>query len=91
MNISIRSVTGEFILEVDPSDTIAQVKQKIQEKRISAALDRIRLLHGEKILEDKKTILDYGIQLRRTTEFNFKIIQSDLDKDRNRPNAEYRS
>lgn len=83
MNIIIRSVTDEFILEVDPSDTIAQVKQKIQEKRISAALDRIRLLHGEKILEDKKTILDYGIQPGEVLNLILKLSNQILIKTAN--------
>lgn len=80
MNISIRSVTGEFILEVDPSDTIAQVKQKIQEKRFSVALDQIQLLHGEKILEDEKTILDYGIQREEQLNLFLKLSNQILIK-----------
>lgn len=61
MNIRIRNIIDEIVLEVDPSDTIEQVKQKIKEKRFDVPLDQIRLLYGGKLLKDDKTLLECDI------------------------------
>lgn len=51
---------------MDPSDTIRDVKNKIESKGEVVPLHHQRLVFGEKQLEDKRTLLDYGIQSKDT-------------------------
>lgn len=61
MQIFVRTLTGKTVtLEVDPSDTIENIKQKIQEKE-GITPDRQRLVYGARKLEDGRTLADYGI------------------------------
>ena len=60
--IHVETLTGETIsLEVVPSDTISNVKFKIQDME-GTPLNWQRLTLGGKYLEDDHTILDYKIQ-----------------------------
>ena len=57
----VRTPTGKTVtLEVDSSDTLENIKQKMQEKE-GIAPDRQRLVFGGRILEDGRTLADYGI------------------------------
>jgi uncharacterized ubiquitin-like protein YukD len=61
MQIFIRTITGYCLpLYVEQSDTIYNVKIKIQDKE-GTAYDAIRLLFGAKLLEDAQTLSDYCI------------------------------
>lgn len=72
MQIFVRLLTVRTtVLEVEPSDTIESVLEQLQSR--FALPDQLRILFGDRVLEDGRTLSDYNILKESTLDLSLPL------------------
>lgn len=86
MQIFIRTLSGRnHQLYVEPSETILEVKQKLQD-HTGMPVDVQRLIFAGRLLEDDRTLADYGICRESTLHMVQRLRRSDSASDYSQQN-----
>ncbi|KAJ5812506.1 hypothetical protein N7474_008807 [Penicillium riverlandense] len=63
MKLTFKDLKQEkFVVDVEPSETVREVKQKIAQEKGEYEADRMKVIYSGKILQDDKTVEFYNIQ-----------------------------
>ena len=77
-NLFVKSISGTIAFDVESTDSISNIKQRIQDKEGINA-EQQRLNFAGRLLEDKRTLNDYNIDEDSTLNLSIGLLGGGLD------------